>query len=217
MGLLSAEEESKVTASANTSAKSDKAHHTHHTMVMNLPDQIMDSQIVENDGYLNNQDRPVYPADSSGTNKYVDDRFLLEKIQNTISEYNYLLSSQLEEQRAYFELKMHDVTDKVQNRKDPMVNAQLEELGQTLETLQQNLDVKRNIRLKLQADRDEAKHQHKSLLTKVAKCKTDLQLESEVNASLKAGQQKLEQEMAERERLKQEGKPLPRDKKASRQ
>lgn len=33
----------------------------------------------------------------------VDDRFMLQKIQSTIIEYNFLLTSQLEEQRAVFE------------------------------------------------------------------------------------------------------------------
>ena len=31
---------------------------------------------------------------------------MLDKIQNTIREYNYLLTSQLEEQRTYFEKKL---------------------------------------------------------------------------------------------------------------
>jgi len=31
---------------------------------------------------------------------------LLEKIDNTVREYNYLLTSQLEEQRRYFEEKV---------------------------------------------------------------------------------------------------------------
>jgi len=31
---------------------------------------------------------------------------LLEKIENTVREYNYLLTSQLEEQRKYYEEKV---------------------------------------------------------------------------------------------------------------
>ncbi len=33
---------------------------------------------------------------------------IIEKIDNTIGEYNYLLSSQLEEQRTYFEEKIEN-------------------------------------------------------------------------------------------------------------
>lgn len=36
----------------------------------------------------------------------VDDKLLLEKIDNTVREYNYLLTSQLEEQRKYYEAKV---------------------------------------------------------------------------------------------------------------
>lgn len=36
------------------------------------------------------------------------DRDVLEKLQATIREYNYLLTSQLEEQRHYFESKIED-------------------------------------------------------------------------------------------------------------
>jgi hypothetical protein len=36
----------------------------------------------------------------------IDDRLILDKIQSTIREYNYLLTSQLEEQRTYFERKL---------------------------------------------------------------------------------------------------------------
>lgn len=32
---------------------------------------------------------------------------LLEKIENTVREYNYLLTSQLEDQRRYFEEKIN--------------------------------------------------------------------------------------------------------------
>lgn len=32
---------------------------------------------------------------------------LLEKIENTVREYNYLLTSQLEDQRKYFEEKIN--------------------------------------------------------------------------------------------------------------
>lgn len=50
--------------------------------------------------------------DSTGTGQVshslpqVDDRMLLEKIDNTVREYNYLLTSQLEVQRKYFEDKI---------------------------------------------------------------------------------------------------------------
>ena len=38
----------------------------------------------------------------------VDDKLLLEKIDNTVREYNYLLTSQLEEQRKYYEAKVRN-------------------------------------------------------------------------------------------------------------
>ena len=82
---------------ANTSAKSEK--NQGHTLVMNLPDQIMERQIFSG----SEDSRPANSDLQNKGKKYVDDRFLLEKIQNTVSEYNYLLSSQLEEQRNHFE------------------------------------------------------------------------------------------------------------------
>ena len=42
----------------------------------------------------------------NGNNGGLNDRFVLEKIQSLIREYNHLLTSQLEEQRTYFEAKL---------------------------------------------------------------------------------------------------------------
>ena len=70
--------------SANSSAKSEDRIHT---VVMNLPDRHTDS----------NEMQVQRPQNEDSNDKYVNDRFLVEKIQNTICEYNYLLTSQLEE------------------------------------------------------------------------------------------------------------------------
>ena len=98
---------------ANSSAtKSDSHHNKKHTLVMNLPDQINSSQLT-----------PLQDQSSSTqqhSKKYVDDRFLLDKIQTTISEYNFLLASQLEEQRAFFEQKIQEERQRYLN--DPMVS-----------------------------------------------------------------------------------------------
>ena len=45
---------------------------------------------------------------NNDNNEGLNDRFVLEKIQSLIREYNHLLTSQLEEQRTYFEAKLDD-------------------------------------------------------------------------------------------------------------
>jgi len=69
-------------------------------VMMSLPDQFIDSaQIHQPEGASASQD-------PSSSQKYVDDRFIVDKVQNSIFEYNHLLTSQLEEQRNIYEKKL---------------------------------------------------------------------------------------------------------------
>ncbi len=61
----------------------------------------------------------------------MNDKLLLEKIDNTVREYNYLLTSQLEEQRRYF-------ADKIEERVQALrQNATIADLDFCLEELAQ--------------------------------------------------------------------------------
>jgi hypothetical protein len=63
---------------------------------------------------------------------------LLEKIENTVREYNYLLTSQLEDQRRYFE-------EKINTRLQALIrNPDIAALGYTIKELKQNLRMKQN-------------------------------------------------------------------------
>lgn len=61
-----------------------------------FPNHLIDSSQIEQQSSSTNEQ----------SEKYVDDRFIVDKVQNSIFEYNHLLTSQLEEQRNVYEKKL---------------------------------------------------------------------------------------------------------------
>jgi hypothetical protein len=51
----------------------------------------------------------------------VDDRFIVEKVQNSIFEYNHLLTSQLEEQRTVYEKRMELASQETEKELLPLI------------------------------------------------------------------------------------------------
>lgn len=93
------------------------------------------------------------------------------KIQDVLTEYNFLLSSQLETQRAFYETQLQSVSDQLfQARQD---NGQL-----------------RKHTSKIEQERSEAQQENSHMLAKMAKVREELSFVMQINESMRANQEK---------------------------
>ena len=119
----------------------------------------------------------------SDESKFVDDRFLIEKIQSTILEYNYLLTSQLEEQRSVFEKKLASTADAYET--DQQLREEHERLDLNLEELSQLKCAKLQSQNELRDKQDKAMSKQKDWQGKIRKVQKDFQAEVEILETLR--------------------------------
>ncbi|CDW74591.1 UNKNOWN [Stylonychia lemnae] len=116
---------------------------------------------------------------SSQNGNQVDDRMLLEKIDNTVREYNYLLTSQLEEQRQYFEEKIEMRVKQLRQNKD------IAELDYCINELTSQYKLKQQIQNEINKEIQTQKKKNQQLKGRADQTKKDLELAKEINQCLK--------------------------------
>ena len=104
---------------------------------------------------------------------------LLDKIESTVREYNYLLTSQLEEQRQYFEVKMEK---RVQGIRDNTETRAMDSCIQELQTVKEGkARVLEDLARELQGQRKRNGTQR----DKNGKARSELELAVEINKCLR--------------------------------
>lgn len=166
--------------------------------MMSLPDQFDSEQIVERNNFsaagLDHETPALrHGADQS---KFVDDRFLIEKVQSTILEYNYLLTSQLEEQRSIFEKKLASTADAYET--DQQLREEHERLDLNLEELAEQKRTKLQALAELEDQHTKAASKQKDWQGKIRKVQKDSQAELELLETLKRNHSLLEEDSAKR-------------------
>jgi len=105
---------------------------------------------------------------------------LTDKIENTLSEYNHLLTAQLEDQREYFE-------EKLKNYKKAFEETpEMKEINEKLACLNKEIEEAKIKRKKLKKENANILKENENLQKSIQKTEQDILLDTEISKNLKS-------------------------------
>ena len=145
-----------------------------------------DPRVREEEQYLTEQPRQAS----------LDDKFLLEKVQGLIGEYNHLLTSQLEEQRTYLEHKLSLAKQQVLSRPE------FQELALTVKALEAQRSEKVAQLEKLKQEERDVLKKAEQVRKRADITQEEVSLAIEVNKNLKYSMEQLQEQKPDIVQLK---------------